>query len=79
MMFDHDRSATRGTMSPRGIYVFSHADAFGSAPAHTLTERITARLGSADPEAVPRHFSDYAVTVDDADLPSGITLTRLLG
>ncbi|MGH3987070.1 MAG: type I-C CRISPR-associated protein Cas7/Csd2, partial [Pseudonocardiaceae bacterium] len=30
MMFDHDRSATRGILTPRGLYVFSHADAFGS-------------------------------------------------
>jgi CRISPR-associated protein Csd2 len=79
MMFDHDRSATRGTMSPRGLYVFSHADAFGSAPAHTLTGRVGARLSSADPEAVPRRFADYTVTVDDAELPAGITLTRVLG
>jgi CRISPR-associated protein Cas7/Csd2 subtype I-C len=45
MMFDHDRSATRGILSARGLYVFSHADAFGSAPAHTLTERIRALHG----------------------------------
>lgn len=79
MMFDHDRSATRGTMSPRGLYVFSHSDAFGSAPAHTLTERVQARLIDADPEAVPRHFSDYKVTIDDAELPAGVDLTRVFG
>jgi CRISPR-associated protein Csd2 len=76
MMFDHDRSATRGTLTPRGLYVFSHADAFGSAPAHTLTERVTiTRTGS----NVPRSFGDYSVHVDDTDLPKGVTLTRLLG
>ena len=41
MMFDHDRSATRGRLAPRGLYVFSHDNAFGSAPAHRLTERVT--------------------------------------
>lgn len=76
MMFDHDRSATRGTLTPRGLYVFSHANAFGSAPAHTLTERVSvSRMGS----AVPRSFTDYAVRVDDTDLPEGVTLTRLPG
>jgi CRISPR-associated protein Csd2 len=76
MMFDHDRSATRGRLTPRGLYVFSHADAFGSAPAHTLTERVTVtRTGS----SVPRSFGDYTVRVDDTDLPKGVTLTRLLG
>lgn len=76
MMFDHDRSATRGTLTPRGLYVFSHANAFGSAPAHVLTERVTvSRTGS----AAPRSFTDYSVSVDDIDLPDGVTLTRLLG
>jgi CRISPR-associated protein Csd2 len=77
MMFDHDRSATRGTMSPRGLYVFSHADAFGSAPAHTLTERVQARPVHEDPEAVPRTFADYTVTVVDTGLPEGVTLTAI--
>jgi len=75
-MFDHDRSATRGEMAARGLYVFSHRDGFGSAPAQTLLDRIRIeRLG----EGVPRSFGDYKVTVDDADLPDGVTLTRALG
>ncbi|HEY0636017.1 MAG TPA: type I-C CRISPR-associated protein Cas7/Csd2 [Pseudonocardiaceae bacterium] len=77
MMFDHDRSATRGTLTPRGLFVFSHADAFGSAPAHTLTERVTATL--ADPTTVPRSYADYTVQVNDSDLPAGVTLTRVYG
>lgn len=79
MMFDHDRSATRGTLSPRGLYVFSHEDAFGSAPAHTLTDRVAVSRVSTDTEASPRSFSDYTVTIDDALLPSGITLARIFG
>lgn len=76
MMFDHDRSATRGTLTPRGLYVFSHDNAFGSAPAHMLTERVTvSRSGS----ATPRSFDDYTVHVDESDLPMGVTFTRLLG
>lgn len=76
MMFDHDRSATRGTLTPRGLYVFNHANTFGSAPAHTLTERVTATLAGT---GVPRSFSDYTVQVRDDRLPEGVTLTRLLG
>jgi CRISPR-associated protein Csd2 len=76
MMFDHDRSATRGTLTPRGLYVFSHADAFGSAPAHRLTERVRTTL--VDPEAAPRGFGDYLVSVDDSNLPQGVTLTKLI-
>ncbi len=76
MMFDHDRSATRGTLTPRGLYVFSHAEAFGSAPAHRLTERVRPSL--LNPEVAPRAFGDYAVSVDDSGLPQGVTLTKLI-
>lgn len=78
MMFDHDRSATRGTLAPRGLYVFSHSDAFGAAPAHRLTERVkVTRSEYADADAPPRGFRDYAVSVDDDGLPAGITLTKI--
>ena len=75
-MFDHDRSATRGIMTARGLYTFSHSNAFGNAPAHTLVSRVTAEptgLGA------PRTFGDYKITVDDHALPAGITLERLAG
>ena len=71
--FELDRSASRGLMSLRGLYVFSHEDRLGNAPAHTLLERVSAeRTDDAKPA---RQFSDYTVTVDDADLPDGIDLT----
>ncbi|WP_216898363.1 type I-C CRISPR-associated protein Cas7/Csd2 [Nocardia alni] len=78
MMFDHDRSATRGTLAPRGLYVFNHPNTFGAAPAHTLTERI--KLSHLNPQTAtpPRTFGDYVVNIDDTDLPDGITLTKLI-
>ncbi|WP_280458542.1 type I-C CRISPR-associated protein Cas7/Csd2 [Nocardia carnea] len=76
MMFDHDRSAARGTMTARGLYVFSHANAFGSAPAHKLIDRVHITRATADEP--PRRFSDYAVSVDDDNLPNGITLSKLI-
>ena len=75
MMWDHDRAAARGLMSCRGIYVFSHEHPLGNAPAHTLLERVQARRR--DEDEVARTFGDYTVTVDDASLPAGVTLTRL--
>jgi CRISPR-associated protein Csd2 len=75
-MFDHDRSATRGIMATRGLYTFSHSDAFGNAPAHQLVSRVTIEhtaLGA------PRSFGDYKITVDDHELPGGVTLERLAG
>lgn len=78
MMFDHDRSATRGTLTPRGLYVFSHDNAFGCAPAHKLTERVVARRANADPDSPIRAFTDYLVDVDENDLPRGVTMTKLI-
>jgi CRISPR-associated protein Csd2 len=73
-MFEHDRSAARGQMSTRGLYVFKHDSKLGNAHAHSLFERITAEKNT----AVPRSFADYTVRVNDAELPSGVTLLRKL-
>jgi CRISPR-associated protein Csd2 len=74
-MFDHDRSAARGEMSCRGLYVFKHDSKLGNAPAHSLFDRIKLE-SSAQP---PRAFADYKVEIDDADLPGGVELMRLVG
>jgi len=74
-MWDFDRSASRGMMAPRGLYVFSHDNKLGRAPAHQLFEQIQIKLN--DDVSTPRHFSDYTVTLNEAGLPSGITLTHL--
>lgn len=75
-MWDFDRSASRGTMSPRGLYVFTHENKLGNAPAHELFERVKPSLnGGVDS---PRRFTDYTVSVED-DIPEGVTLTRILG
>jgi CRISPR-associated protein Csd2 len=39
-MFEHDRSAARGEMSTRGLYLFRHESALGNAPAHMLFDTI---------------------------------------
>lgn len=76
-MWDHDRSAARGRLAVRGLYVFSHERPLGNAHAEALFERIrvTRRAGV----QVPRSFSDYEVSVADTDLPEGVTLERLVG
>ena len=77
MMWDHDRSAARGLMSCQGLYVFTHESSLGNHPAQRLFERIEVERR---PEVeAPRKFGDYTVTVRDADLPAGVTLTRLVG
>ncbi len=73
-MFEHDRSAARGEMATRGLYVFKHESELGNAPAHALFERIQATRNT----EIPRNFADYTITVDDADLPTGVTLNKLV-
>ena len=74
-MFEHDRSASRGEMTTRGLYVFKHDSELGNAPAHALFERIMPRLKT--DITAPRAFSDYDIIVRDAALPAGVTLQQL--
>lgn len=71
-MFEHDRSAARGEMATRGLYVFKHESELGNAPAHALFERIQAVKNT----EVPRSFKDYNVTVNAEDMPAGVALLR---
>ena len=73
-MFEHDRSAARGMMSTRGLYVFEHESKLGNAHAQDLFDRVSVRLN--DGIVAPRSFADYAVTANDSGLPGGITLHR---
>ena len=77
MMWDLDRSAARGLMACRGLFVFSHDNRLGNAPASTLFDRL--RIARREGVAAPRGFGDYEVELDSTDLPGGITLTALVG
>ncbi|HXG23630.1 MAG TPA: type I-C CRISPR-associated protein Cas7/Csd2, partial [Chthonomonadales bacterium] len=76
-MWDLDHSAARGLMACRGLYVFTHENGLGNAPAHALFDRI--HVEKKNGVQAPRQFGDYVVSVDESNLPSGVTLTRLLG
>lgn len=73
-MWDVDRSAGRGLMALRKLYIFTHDRKLGNAPANILFEKITIRRGAGI--TVPRSAGDYDVHIDE-DLPSGVTLTSL--
>jgi CRISPR-associated protein Csd2 len=72
LMFETDRSAARGEMSTRGLYVFAHDSALGNAPAHRLFERIS--VIKRDGTKPARRFEDYEVGVDRDGLPVGVEL-----
>jgi CRISPR-associated protein Csd2 len=75
-MFDHDRSASRGTMAPQKLVVFKHASALGNAPAHKLFERvIVKRKSQVD---VARSFADYDFRLTRDDLPREVEIIELL-
>lgn len=76
-MWTIDRSAARGLMALRGLYVFSHDTAIGKAPAEALFDRIRVRRNEA--VSAPRAFSDYCVSVNEKGLPEGVALARLVG
>ncbi|EMI71640.1 type I-C CRISPR-associated protein Cas7/Csd2 [Leptospira noguchii] len=81
-MFDHDRSAARGEMNCRGLYVFKHVgdgkDAnqakLGVAPAHKLFNLIS--VSKKDDSTPARDFSDYSVKIQESDLPAGVELIK---
>ncbi len=75
-MFEHDRSAARGEMTTRRLVVFKHDSALGSAPAHKLFERLT--VERRDDSAAVRTYSDYEVTLNEDDLPKGVTIEDML-
>ena len=76
-MFDHDRSAARGEMSTRGLYVFRHEAELGDAPAHALFDLL--RVTQSDPGRPARCFEDFTVVAPAdgplADYPR-VTLTK---
>lgn len=75
-MFENDHSATRGSMAVRKLIVFKHESELGNAPAYQLFERI--KVEKKDPEKPARAYSDYTVTVDDTDLPAGVTCIQMI-
>ena len=77
MMWDVDRSSSRGMMACRGLYVFSHESKLGNAPAAGLLDRVIVRRREGVEAA--RSYADYETTVNEEALPEGISLTRLVG
>ena len=81
-MFEHDRSAARGEMSTRGLYVFKHDCELGNAPSHALFDKL--KVAQTNPGEVARSFNAYSVLFDDQSLSvgqtvqpaQGVTLTR---
>lgn len=74
-MFEHDRSAARGKMVARKLFVFKHQDELGNAPSQKLFEMI--RVTRKGDVTIPRKYSDYIVSVEDK-IPDGVELIEKL-
>jgi len=71
-LFENDRSAARGLMTARGLYLFKHDSRLGRAQASDLFDRVRVHRETDGPI---RAFAGYRVEVDDAGLPEGVSLT----
>ena len=76
-MFEYDRSAARGKMAVRELIVFKHDSELGCAPAWKLFDAVKVVRRNPQDAAPARAYSDYAVSVDEAALPAGVTCTRM--
>jgi len=74
-MFEHDRSAARGKMCVRKLYIFKHESELGNAPAQVLFDKID--IIKKEGVIAPRKFSDYKITVDE-NMPAGVELIKKL-
>lgn len=74
-LFEHDHSAARGKMAVRELIVFRHASELGNAPAHKLFALVKAEKKAG--VVTPRSYGDYEVTVEESNLPAGVTCIRM--
>lgn len=75
MMFEHDRSAARGRMSPVRCIAFKHDHRLGNARADQLFAKVKVKLKVAveSENRPPRSKEDYDITLD-GNLPAGVTV-----
>jgi len=90
-MFDHDRSASKGLMATRRLFLFQHVGTdphnaeqnqrqamLGCAPAHRLLDLgQVVSVRRLDESKPPRRFADYEVKADPQKLPKGVRMLEL--
>jgi CRISPR-associated protein Csd2 len=74
MMWDLDRSSARADMNCRGLFVFSHTNPLGDAPAHKLLDQIRVQKGAGT--EYPSSFGDYDVeSPETGEVMRGVTFS----
>ena len=72
-MFESDRSAARGLMTSKELYVFEHESKLGNAPARALFDAVAAVRKTDEPA---RSFADYELAVDMSSIPGGVQMSK---
>ena len=91
-MFEQDRSASKGVMTTRRLFIFKHVGTdsnpdqrarqamLGCAPAQSLLELgNVVTIQRQDGVEYPRRFADYEIRVDASRVPAGVELMVLGG
>ena len=83
-MFEHDRSASKGTMTTQKLIVFKHVGTdsdenqraqqakLGCAAAQKLFHLV--KIERVNPDQPPRSFEDYRVSIDTGSCPDGVEI-----
>ncbi len=74
-MFEHDHSAARGKMATRKLIIFKHDTELGCAPAWKLFDSVKINRTDKDSILPARSFNDYEISVDESQIPDGVTCT----
>lgn len=77
LMFEHDRSASRGEMTARKLIAFKHDNALGNQPAHKLFERVRVERVNGESGTPAQSFADYQIRIDSDGL-DGVSVQELL-
>lgn len=76
-MFENDHSAARGKMAVRELIIFKHDSELGAAPSYKLFDLVKIKRTNEDDISPARKYSDYIVSVDEENLPQGVTCIRM--
>ncbi|GGY43302.1 type I-C CRISPR-associated protein Cas7/Csd2 [Bacterioplanes sanyensis] len=76
--FEHDRSAARGEMCARQLFVFKHDSVMGNAPAHKLFETVSVTRVNGEAGSPAQSFADYQIQLDSEKLPACVSVEALI-
>lgn len=75
-LFEHDRSASRGEMNSRGLFVFEHASELGNAHAHELFDSVKVKRNTNPPRSICHY--DISGPSDGDEVAPGVRCWQVL-